>query len=199
KELGHQVLEDVGAPIRNGAGYVDFNTKEGSRFSVVHGYLLPALERSNLTLLTGMRVNSLAFSGSRCTGVRLQIGGEQHEVVAEQETVLCAGVVETPRLLMLSGVGDAGEHGAFELAARYSTVNLNDHFVPGVVPPPGSSAVGGGKQTVYAVGLNWYPNRNVRFMFDYLHGDINKRFSTAAGGGLAGAPLRTPLGCRPHS
>src|SRR5262249_49879724 len=61
---------------------------------------------------------------------------------------------------------DQWGYGAFELAARYSTVALNDHFVPGVVPPPGSNAVGGGKQTVYAVGLNWYPNRNVRFMFD---------------------------------
>jgi choline dehydrogenase-like flavoprotein len=43
EEMGHQVLEDVGAPVRDGAGYVDFNTKDGQRFSVVHGYLLPAL------------------------------------------------------------------------------------------------------------------------------------------------------------
>jgi phosphate-selective porin OprO/OprP len=86
--------------------------------------------------------------------------------------------------------------GAFELAARYSTINLNDHFTPGVAPTPGSNAVGGGQQTVYAVGLNWYPNANVRFLFDYLHGDINKRFSTAAGGGIAGTPLGTPVGGR---
>jgi phosphate-selective porin OprO/OprP len=86
--------------------------------------------------------------------------------------------------------------GAFELAARYSTINLNDHFIPGVAPTPGSNAVGGGQQTVYAVGLNWYPNANVRFLFDYLHGDINKRFSTASGGGIAGTPLGTPVGGR---
>ena len=96
----------------------------------------------------------------------------------------------------LSPWDDQWGYGAFELAARYSTVNLNDHFVPGVVPSPGSNAVGGGQQTVYAVGLNWYPNRNIRFMFDYLHGDINKRFSTAAGGGIAGTPLGTPVGGR---
>ena len=84
--------------------------------------------------------------------------------------------------------------GAFELAARYSTINLNDRFTPGVVPSPRSNAVGGGQQTVYTVGLNWYPNSNVRFLFDYLHGKIDKRFSTAAGGGIAGTPLGAPVG-----
>jgi phosphate-selective porin OprO and OprP len=84
--------------------------------------------------------------------------------------------------------------GAFELAARWSTINLNDHFAPGVAPRPGSNAVGGGKQTVYSVGLNWYPNANIRFMFDYLHGNIDKKFSTAAGGGISGTPLGTPVG-----
>src|SRR5262245_5248707 len=61
QDMGHQIADDVGAPIRDGAGYIDFNTKDGRRFSVVHGYLLPALERENLTLLTGARVESLSF------------------------------------------------------------------------------------------------------------------------------------------
>ncbi len=89
---------------------------------------------------------------------------------------------------------DQWGYGAFELAARWSTINLNDDFTPGVAPPRGSNAVGGGKQTVYSVGLNWYPNANIRFMFDYLHGNIDKKFSTAAGGGISGTPLGTPVG-----
>jgi phosphate-selective porin OprO/OprP len=89
---------------------------------------------------------------------------------------------------------DMWGYGAFELVGRYSTISLNDHFIPGVLPAATSNAVGGGRQTVYGVGLNWYPNTNVRFMFDFLHGDINKRFSTAAGGGIAGTPLGTPVG-----
>jgi len=84
--------------------------------------------------------------------------------------------------------------GAIELAARFSTITLNDHFTPGVAPPPGSNAVGGGTQTIYAAGLNWYPNVNVRFMLDFLHGKIDKKFSTAAGGGIAGTPLGAPVG-----
>ncbi len=85
-------------------------------------------------------------------------------------------------------------YGAIELAARFSTIGLNDHFTPGVAPAATSNAVGGGTQTVYAAGLNWYPNANIRFMFDYLHGSINKRFSAAAGGGTAGTALGTPVG-----
>jgi phosphate-selective porin OprO/OprP len=84
--------------------------------------------------------------------------------------------------------------GAWELAGRYSYVNLNDNFTSGVAPPKGSNAVGGGRQTIYTVGLNWYPNRNMRFMFDYLHANIPKNFSTAAGGGVAGTVLGTPIG-----
>ena len=90
--------------------------------------------------------------------------------------------------------GDQFGLGAFELAARFSTISLNDNFTPGVAPDKTSNAVGGGTQTIYTVGLNWYPNANMRFMFDYLHGDINKKFSTAAGGGIAGTPLGTPVG-----
>jgi len=84
--------------------------------------------------------------------------------------------------------------GAWELAFRYSTIDLNDNFTPGVVPAANGNAVGGGRQTVYTVGLNWYPNANMRFMFDYMHGMIDKKFSAAAGGGVAGTPLGTPVG-----
>ena len=62
---------------------IDFNTKDGRRFSVVHGYLLPALERENLTLLTGARVEALSFEGHRCTEVRLQHGAERHAIMVE--------------------------------------------------------------------------------------------------------------------
>src|SRR5215813_8252466 len=138
EQYGHPFVADVGAPIREGAGCIDFNTKDGQRFSVVHGYLLPALERPNLTVLTGTRVDALAFQGTRCTGVRVRMEGEQHAVRAEQETVLCAGVVESPRLLMLSGVGKA------EALRRYGLPvvshlpgvgeNLQDHcFLVGFV------------------------------------------------------------------
>ena len=65
-----------------------------------------------------------------------------------------------------------GGWGAWEIAARYSIIDLNDRL--GFAAPDG---VAGGKQTVYTAGVNWYVNRNVRFMFNYLHGDIDKQAS----------------------
>jgi phosphate-selective porin OprO/OprP len=57
--------------------------------------------------------------------------------------------------------------GAWEIAARYSVVDLNDRlgFADGVA---------GGKQEVFTAGLNWYVNRNVRFMLNYLHGTVDR-------------------------
>ena len=63
-----------------------------------------------------------------------------------------------------------GGWGAWEIAGRYSTMDLNNQI--------GSiNGVAGGRQNVYTLALNWYVNRNVRFMFDYLHGDVRKQIS----------------------
>jgi phosphate-selective porin OprO/OprP len=61
--------------------------------------------------------------------------------------------------------------GAWEVAGRVSQINLNDQLGQ-------ANGVSGGRQTVYTAGLNWYVNRNVRFMFNYLHGDIAKQASS---------------------
>ena len=69
-----------------------------------------------------------------------------------------------------------GTWGAFELAARLSTIDLNDNFNPaaGNGVSTTSNSVEGGRQTVYGLGLNWYVNSNMRFMFDYLHAVVKK-------------------------
>jgi phosphate-selective porin OprO and OprP len=72
-----------------------------------------------------------------------------------------------------------GGWGAWEIAGRISTMNLNDQLAT-------ANGVAGGRQTVYTAGLNWYANRNVRLMFNYLHGDISKQVS-AINSGNAGA------------
>lgn len=63
-----------------------------------------------------------------------------------------------------------GGWGAWEVAARASTINLNDQLAT-------ANGVAGGQQTVYTLALNWYVNRNIRFMFDYLHGTVAKQVS----------------------
>jgi phosphate-selective porin OprO/OprP len=63
-----------------------------------------------------------------------------------------------------------GGWGAWEIAGRYSTMDLNDQLAT-------ANGVAGGRQTIYTLALNWYVNDNVRFMFNYLHGDITKQIS----------------------
>ena len=63
-----------------------------------------------------------------------------------------------------------GGWGAWEIAGRFSTVDLNDQLAM-------ANGVAGGRQTIYTAALNWYVSRNVRFMFDYLHGNITRQVS----------------------
>ena len=70
---------------------------------------------------------------------------------------------------------DGGGWGAWEVAGRISTVDLNDQLAT-------ANGVAGGRQTVYTAGLNWYANRNVRFMLNYLHGDIARQISAVNAG-----------------
>src|SRR5882762_3715660 len=72
-----------------------------------------------------------------------------------------------------------GGWGAWEIAGRVSTIDLNDQLAA-------ANGVAGGRQTIYTAALNWYVNRNVRFMFDYLHGDVAKQIS-ATNAGNAGS------------
>ena len=72
-----------------------------------------------------------------------------------------------------------GGWGAWEIAGRVSTIDLNDQLAA-------ANGVAGGRQTIYTAALNWYVNRNVRFMFDYLHGDVAKQIS-ATNAGIAGS------------
>jgi phosphate-selective porin OprO/OprP len=88
-----------------------------------------------------------------------------------------------------------GGWGALELAARYSYIDLNSKITPGVAQAL-TGGVFGGTQTIYTLGVNWYPIDNVRFMLDYMHADINKRAAdgvTPAGVKIDALALRTQV------
>lgn len=96
-----------------------------------------------------------------------------------------------------------GSWGAFELAARYSDTNLNAHMEDDtsvITAWSGSSktytfvnAVGGGEQQVYTLGLNWYPNSSLRFVFDYMWIDVGRRATTAASSTMPHADIGQSL------
>jgi choline dehydrogenase len=108
REMGMPILDDLNGPMRPGAGYINMNiAADGTRVSAASAFLRPALSRSNLTLLLNTNVVKLNFQGTRCVGVKIMTGGEGKDIAAEKEVILAAGAIHSPKLLMLSGVGEA--------------------------------------------------------------------------------------------
>lgn len=108
REMGMPILDDVNGPMVPGAGYINMNiAADGTRVSAVNAFLRPALSRPNLTLLLNATVVKLNFNGTRCVGVKLMTDGAVKDIAANKEVILTAGAVHTPKLLMLSGVGEA--------------------------------------------------------------------------------------------
>src|SRR6201981_572963 len=107
-EMGMTIRDDVNGPVRPGAGYINMNiATDGRRVSAVRAFLRPALSRPNLTLLLNTNVVKLNFKGTRCVGVKLITNGATQDISADKEVILTAGSIHSPKLLMLSGVGDA--------------------------------------------------------------------------------------------
>jgi len=156
REMGMPILDDVNGPMLPGAGYINMNiAPDGTRVSAVGAFLRPALSRPNLTLLLNTTVMKLNFKGARCVGVKIMTGGAVTDIAAEKEVILTAGSINSPKLLLLSGVGEAKalRSMGIDVVANLPGVgeNLQDHvLVSGVVfkykgkmpdRPAGSNAV----------------------------------------------------------
>jgi choline dehydrogenase len=108
RQMGMPILDDVNGPMRPGAGYINMNiAADGTRVSAARAFLRPALSRPNLTLLLNTNVLKLNFEGTRCVGVKLMTDGALKDIAADKEVILAAGAINSPKLLMLSGVGEA--------------------------------------------------------------------------------------------
>jgi choline dehydrogenase len=108
REMGMPILDDVNGPMLPGAGYINMNiAADGTRVSAVGAFLRPALSRPYLTLLLNTPVVRLNFQGTRCVGVRVLRDGVATDLSADKEVVLAAGAINSPKLLMLSGIGEA--------------------------------------------------------------------------------------------
>ncbi|BBE34345.1 GMC family oxidoreductase [Sphingosinicella microcystinivorans] len=107
REMGLPVLDDMNAPMREGAGYTNLSIRpDGSRASASRAYLRPALGLPNLTLLLASTATRLLFNGTRCTGVEIaDAGGARQSFTASREVIVTAGGVGSAKLLLLSGIG----------------------------------------------------------------------------------------------
>src|SRR5260370_40135083 len=89
-----------------GASIIDVRARAGKRQSVFRSYTFPSMDRPNLTVLTHALVTRLIFEGKRATGVEMFYDGKTHRVGAGLEVVLSLGAIQTPKVLMQSGIGD---------------------------------------------------------------------------------------------
>src|SRR6201984_1194607 len=139
RQMGMPILDDVNGPMRPGAGYINMNiAADGTRVSAARAFLRPALSRPHLTLLLNTEVVKLNFSGTRCVGVKLMTDGAVKDIAADKEVILAAGTINSPKLLMLSGVGEAKALRGFgiDVVENLPGVggNLQDHvLLSGVV------------------------------------------------------------------
>ncbi|WP_407178634.1 GMC family oxidoreductase [Bradyrhizobium sp. STM 3562] len=108
-ELGFPVIDDPNGASNEGASLPNLNIGGGKRWSAARGYLHPLADRPNLTVRTHALALGLGFDGRRCRTVRFIIDGVVTEVRAEGEVILALGAIDTPRLLLMCGIGPAGE------------------------------------------------------------------------------------------
>jgi choline dehydrogenase len=138
-QMGMPILDDVNGPMRPGAGYINMNiAADGTRVSAVRAFLRPALSRPNLTLLLNSNVTKLNFQGTRCVGVKVMADNAPKSIAADKEVILAAGSIHSPKLLLLSGIGEAKALRSLgiDVVANLPGVgeNLQDHvLVSGVV------------------------------------------------------------------
>lgn len=134
-ECGYPV-EPPNRPRPEGFSQTMVTQRAGRRWSTADGYLRPAASRTNLTIRSGATATRVLFDGNRAVGVEYRQGDTTRTVTAHREVVLCGGAVNSPQLLMLSGIGDRDElarHG-IDVVHHCPEVgaNLQDHLVAGL-------------------------------------------------------------------
>lgn len=125
QEAGLPYNPDFNGRVQEGVGQYQTTTHRGRRWSSAKAFLYKAEKRSNLTVRSSTRVAKILFEGTRCTGVKLLDGTV---ILAAKEVVLCAGAVETPRLMQLSGIGNAEELRRHGIAVVTDLKGVGENF-----------------------------------------------------------------------
>jgi choline dehydrogenase len=124
--------EDFNGAQQEGVGVYQVTQRNGQRCSSAVAYLREALTRPNLSVYTGALAQRVRFMGNRATGVDVRLEGKEQTINARREVLLCGGAINSPQLLMLSGVGPAAhlrEHGITPIADLSGVgQNLQDHL-----------------------------------------------------------------------
>jgi choline dehydrogenase len=132
EEVGYDRTDDFNGLRQRGFGYYQLTQRDGSRHSTAQAFLKPARSRENLTVWTKTMAEKVLLDGKQASGLVVRKGGRSIEVKANKEVILSGGAINSPQLLMLSGIGradDLAQHGidcVHELPGVGQ--NLQDHL-----------------------------------------------------------------------
>jgi 4-pyridoxate dehydrogenase len=128
---GHGRTGDYNGAKADGFGPMQVTMRRGLRCSAADAYLRPALARGNVVLRTGSLATRVLFEGNRACGIEYSRDNRLHRVGADQGVLLCGGVINSPQLLMLSGIGDPNLLAPLGISTRMALPgvgqNLQDH------------------------------------------------------------------------
>lgn len=134
---GHRPNNDFNGEYLDGAGLYHVSIRDGERCSTAVAYLGPAIGRPNLRVIPRARALGVYFEGDCAAAVDIWDGSSRRRIHANQEVILCAGAIDTPKLLMLSGVGDPAALQSHGITVRHALpavgMNLCDHTQTPVV------------------------------------------------------------------
>jgi 4-pyridoxate dehydrogenase len=131
RDAGYPQTDDYNGAIQEGFGRLQMTIANGRRCSSASAYLRPAMRRGNVRVLTGAMATKILLKDGRATGIAYTKGGAGHEVFARHEVLLAGGVINTPQLMMVSGIGDGAELAAHGIETKVDRPqvgkNLQDH------------------------------------------------------------------------
>jgi choline dehydrogenase len=130
--LGLPRRDDLNGIDQEGIGYFPTTIQRGRRVSAARAFLAPIKRRSNLSILTNATVMRILFEGTRAVGVACALNDAVREFQAEREVLLCAGALQSPKILQLSGIGPADHLRSLKITVICDSpgvgANLRDHW-----------------------------------------------------------------------
>lgn len=180
KQAGHRYTEDFNGAEQEGVGYYQVTQKNGQRCSTAVGYLRPAEERDNLTVITDALTTRVLFEGTKATGIEYLKEGQTHTLHCNREVLLSGGAINSPQLLLLSGVGNKEQLDQYDIPVVCDLPgvgeNMQDHLDVLAVTR---------ERTFHSVGFSPVALlRSIKGIFDYIlfrKGNFTSNIAEAGG------------------
>lgn len=128
KQAGFPVNQDFNGAQQEGVGMYQVTHKNGERFSAAKGYLTPNLGRPNLTVLTKAHALRILMEGKKAVGVEVKHQGAVKQLKARCEVLLTAGAIQSPQLLMLSGIGPSAQLQQHGISVVHDLPGVGENF-----------------------------------------------------------------------